>query len=81
MTNGFADMKEVIEQYIGKALGQALQLMPLPMDKDLPMFYSSQYEFFSGTLSNVDCVFCVERDNMRTTPLNIRKRLAFIMDL
>lgn len=61
-------MKEAIEQYIGKALGQALQLMPLPMDKDLPMFYSSQYEFFSGTLSNVDCVFCVERDNMRTTP-------------
>jgi hypothetical protein len=42
------------------------------------MFYSSQYVFFSGTLSNVDCVFCVERDNMRTTPLNIRKRLAFL---
>ena len=78
MTIGFTDMKEAIEQYIGKALGQSLQLTPLPVDKDLPMFYSSQYEFFSGTLSNVDCVFCVERDNMRTTPLNIRKRLAFL---
>ena len=71
-------MKEAIEQYIDKALGQSLQLTPLPMDKNLPMFYSSQYKFFSGTLSHVDCVFCVEKEKMRTTPLNIRKRLAFL---
>jgi len=71
-------MKKAIEQYIEKALGLSLQLRLFPVGKDLPMFYSSQYEFFSGQLSNVDCVFCIEKDNTRTTPLNIRKRLAFL---
>ena len=71
-------MKEAIEQYIGKALGQSLQLTPLPVDKDLPMFYTSQYDFCSGVLSGVECVFCFEKEGKRTTPLNIRKRLAFL---
>ena len=71
-------MKEAVEQYIGKALGQTLLLTPLTMDMVLPMFYTSQYDFCSGVLSGVECVFCFEKEGKRTTPLNIRKRLVFL---
>ncbi len=78
ITNGFTDMKKAIERYIGKALGQELQLTLSPEGGDLPIFYTSQYKFYTGKLSQINCVFCVEKDGMRTTPLNIRKRLAFL---
>ena len=71
-------MKEAVEQYISKALGQTLLLTPMPVGTALPMFYTSQYDFCSGVLSGVECVFCFEKEGKRTTPLNIRKRLAFL---
>lgn len=71
-------MKEAIEHYIHKALGQRLLLTPMSVDTALPMFYTSQYGFCSGVLSDVECVFCLEKEGMRTTPLNIRRRLAFL---
>ena len=71
-------MKEAVEQYISKALGQTLLLTPMPVGTALPMFYTSQYDFCSGVLSGVEYVFCFEKEGKRTTPLNIRKRLAFL---
>ena len=71
-------MKETIEQYIGKVLGQSLQLTPLPTGKDLPMFYSSLYDFYASTLSDVDCVFCVDKGAGHSSPLKLQKQQAFL---
>lgn len=71
-------MKEAIEQYIGKTLGQKAVLRKMPVENDLPMFYSSLYDFYASTLSDVDCVFCVDKGIGHSSPLNLQKQQAYL---
>lgn len=71
-------MKEAIEQFIDKTLGQKAVLRKMPVEHDLPMFYSSLYDFYASTLSDVDCVFCVDKGAGHSSPLKLQKQQAFL---
>ena len=71
-------MKEAIEQYISKALGQKAELHKMPVHNGIPMFYTSLYDFYSSSLSNEDCVFCIDKGVGHTSPLNLQKQHDFL---
>ena len=71
-------MKEAIEQFIDKTLGQKAVLRKMPVGNDLPMFYSSLYDFYASRLSDVDCVFCLDKGIGHSSPLNVQKQQAFL---
>ena len=71
-------MKEAIEQFIDKTLGQKAVLRKMTVDNELPMFYNSLYDFYASTLSDVDCVFCVDKGAGHSSPLKLQKQQAFL---
>ena len=71
-------MKEAIEQFIDKTLGQKAVLRKMPVEHDLPMFYSSLYDFYASRLSDVDCVFCVDKGAGHSSPLKLQRQQAFL---
>ena len=71
-------MKEAIEQFIDKTLGQKAVLRKMSVGNDLPMFYSSLYDFYSSRLSDVDCIFCLDKGIGHSSPLNVQKQQGFL---
>ncbi|MBR5080510.1 MAG: hypothetical protein IKX30_17360 [Victivallales bacterium] len=71
-------MKEAIEQYISKTLGQRAELHKMPVHNEMPMFYTSLYDFYSSSLSNEDCVFCIDKGVGHASPLKLQKQHDFL---